>query len=110
MIWRFKLSPRWDGVPPPSQLVPLPGAMKPPAYKGDGFVEAWLFQSGRFLTHAFYDGPFGYPNRISCPEFKLGPYRDAGDKTWAIYFDAVRRGTSFADVAPPGIEKPAAAP
>lgn len=110
VIWRFKLSPRWDGAPPPSALTPLPGAAKPPAYKGDGFIEAWLFQSGHFLTHAFYDGPFGYPNRISCPEFKLGPYRDAGRETWTLYFDAVRRGTSFADVAPPGIVKPAAAP
>lgn len=110
VIWRFKLSPRWDGAPPPSALATLPGAAKPPAYKGDGFVEAWLFQSGHFLTHAFYDGPFGYPNRVSCPEFKLGPYRDAGNETWTLYFDAVRRGTSFADVAPPGIVKPAAAP
>ncbi len=108
VIWRFKLSPRWDGPPPPKLLAALPGAEKPPAYKGDGFIEAWLFQSGHFLTHAFYDGPFGYPNRISCPEFKLGPYRDAGDHTWTIYFDAVRRGTSFAEVAPPGITKPAA--
>ena len=106
VVWRFKLSPRWDGAPP-SAPAPLPGADKPPAYKGDGFIEAWLFQSGRFLTHAFYDGPFGYPNRVSCPEFKLGPYRDAGNETWTLYFDAVRRGASFADVAPPGIVKPA---
>ena len=110
VVWRFKLSPRWDGAPPPSALATLPGAAKPPAYKGDGFVEAWLFQSGHFLTHAFYDGPFGYPNRIGCPEFKLGPYRDAGSGTWTLYFDAVRRGTSFADVAPPGIVKPSAVP
>ncbi len=110
IVWRFKLSPRWDGAPPANLPALLPGADKPPAYKGDGYVEAWLFQSGRFLTHAFYDGPFGYPNRVSCPEFKLGPYRDTGDRTWTIYFDAVRRGTSFADVAPPGLTKPAAAP
>lgn len=110
VIWRFKLSPRWDGVPPADKVPALPGAAKPPAYKGDGFIEAWLFQSDRFLAHAFYDGPFGYPNRIGCPEFKLGPYRDAGDRTWTIYFDAVRRGTSFADVAPSGISKPVSTP
>jgi polysaccharide lyase-like protein len=62
-----------------------------------GFVEAWV--DGRHVlprtnTPTIYEGQGVY--------LKQGLYRDRSSVTSVVYHDAMRRGTSFADVATPG--------
>ena len=61
----------------------------------NGLINVWL--NGKQV--ASYRGPVGYNDDIG-PTFKFGLYRDATDKTEIIYYDEIRRGSSFQEVDP----------
>lgn len=63
------------------------------SYENDGFVNAWL--NGEQIVK--YRGPVGYNDDVG-PYFRFGLYHGKTDKTYVVYFNQVRSGTSAEEI------------
>lgn len=61
------------------------------SYKNDGLVNTWI-NNNQIIQ---YNGPVGY-NDKNGPALQFGIYRDETKKTYVVYFDEVKMGTSKA--------------